>query len=210
MTTGISAVMARVADLQARLGVRSTGRGFDAHLSAATEAIGGSASRSTGSDSTAVPSWEVQRAGFRAPLRVPESAWTSQLPAAARPFVDAIEEAAAGAGIDPRLLAAVAWAESSFTPDAVSHAGAIGLTQLMPPTADALGVDPWDPVENLQGGARYLREQFDRFGSTELMLAAYNAGPGSVARAGGIPNIPETQRYVPKVLEYYHRLGGHE
>lgn len=135
-------------------------------------------------------------------------AWQAGLPERAGPHLAALERAASEAGIDPRMLAAVTWAESGFVPEAVSHAGAIGLTQLMPATAAALGVDPHDPSENLRGGARYLREQLDRFGSVELMLAAYNAGPGSVQRARGIPDIPETQAYVPKVLGYYRRLGG--
>lgn len=130
------------------------------------------------------------------------------LPPAAERWAGAIEAAAFRAGLDPRLLAAVTWAESGFDPDAVSSAGAIGLTQLMPGTADGLGVDPHDPIENLEGGARYLAWTIDEFGSLELGLAAYNAGPGTVRAAGGIPDIAETRAYVPKVLEYYRLLGG--
>ena len=98
------------------------------------------------------------------------------------------------------------WAESSFNPSATSPAGAIGLTQLMPATAAGLGVDPWDPQENLLGGASYLSSQIERFGSVELGLAAYNAGPGRVDDAGGVP--PETADYVARVLDYYRVLGG--
>jgi soluble lytic murein transglycosylase-like protein len=87
-----------------------------------------------------------------------------------------------------------------------SHAGAIGLAQLMPGTAAGLGVDPTDPLQNLQGGARYLREQLDRFGTPELALAAYNAGPNRVAQAGGIPRITETQTYVRRVLDTWEQL----
>ena len=130
------------------------------------------------------------------------------LPASASRWASAIESAAFQAGVDPRLLAAVTWAESGFDPDAVSRAGAIGLTQLMPATAAGLGVDPTDPIQNLEGGARYLAWTIEEFGSVELGLAAYNAGPGAVRAAGGVPDIPETRAYVPKVLEYYRLLGG--
>ena len=103
-------------------------------------------------------------------------------------------------GIDPDLFVRQIQAESSFRPDAVSSAGAIGLGQLMPGTAKELGVDPNDPVQNLEGAARYMRQQLDRFGDPALALAAYNAGPDRVAKANGIPNIKETQNYVAKIL----------
>lgn len=135
-----------------------------------------------------------------------DQTWKSKLPAAGRAWADQIDAAAARHGLDPRLLAALVRAESGFRAEARSHAGAVGLTQLMPATARGLGVDPYDPVENLDGGARYLKSMLDRFGSTESALAAYNAGPGRVERAGGVPQIPETQAYVPKVLRYYEQL----
>jgi hypothetical protein len=134
--------------------------------------------------------------------------WVSALPARGVPWAGAIEDAATRAGIDPRLLAALVWGESEFTPDAVSPSGAIGLTQLMPATAAGLGVDPTNPIQNLDGGARFLASMIRQFGSLELGLAAYNAGPGAVRRAGGIPSIPQTQAYVPKVLGHYYSLGG--
>ena len=86
--------------------------------------------------------------------------------------------------------------ESGWNPTAKSHKGALGLAQLMPATARYLRVDPLDPEENLEGGARYLRKQFDRFKSWRLALAAYNAGPNAVKRHGGIPPYKETQNYV--------------
>jgi hypothetical protein len=136
--------------------------------------------------------------------------WIGQLPTAGQSWATEIERAATSAGLDPRLLAAMVWQESGFRPDAVSHSGAIGLAQLMPGTADGLDVDPWDPVQNLEGGARYLAWTIEEFGSIELGLAAYNAGPGRVREADGIPNIAETQAYVPRVLDYYRKLGGIE
>lgn len=107
-------------------------------------------------------------------------------------------------GLSPRLVQAVVQVESGYNPKALSHKGAMGLMQLMPATARLLGVaDPWNPVQNVRGGARYLREQIDRFGDLTLALAAYNAGPTAVSRHGGVPPYAETQRYVQKVLGLY-------
>jgi soluble lytic murein transglycosylase-like protein len=113
-----------------------------------------------------------------------------------------IDAAAASNGIDPALLKGLVSQESGFDPNARSGAGAVGLTQLMPGTAAALGVtNPLDPAQSLQGGAKYLRQQLDRFGGDEkLALAAYNAGPGAVAKYGGVPPYRETQNYVTNVL----------
>lgn len=103
--------------------------------------------------------------------------------------------------LSPSLIEALVWQESRWRPNAVSHAGARGLAQLMPATARELGVDPDDPMQNLEGGARYLRQQLDRFdGDLEKALAAYNAGPGRVIRANGIPRIRETQKYVAAIM----------
>lgn len=131
-----------------------------------------------------------------------------ELPPAARPWRDHIAATASRHGLDPNLLTALVHQESGFRADARSGAGAIGLTQLMPATARELGVDPTDPLANLDGGARYLRQQLDRFRSVPLALAAYNAGPGRVAASGGIPAISETRRYVANVMAMYARLGG--
>lgn len=141
------------------------------------------------------------------PVDGPPPAWTGALPSSGQPWAAVIDSVAARVGLDGRLLAAVVWTESGFYPAAVSSAGAIGLAQLMPGTAAGLGVDPWDPVANLTGGASYLRSMIDRFGSVELGLAAYNAGPGRVEAAGrAIPAIAETQLYVLRVIERYERL----
>lgn len=111
--------------------------------------------------------------------------------------------------ISPDLLEAVVWQESRWRPDAVSPAGARGLTQLMPATARQLGVDPLDPLAALEGGARYLRMQLDLFdGDVERALAAYNAGPARVQRAGRVPAIRETQIYVASIMaRLSHKLG---
>ena len=118
-----------------------------------------------------------------------------------------IAELSARYDLSPSLLEALVWQESRWRENAVSHAGARGLAQLMPGTARYLGVNPDDPMQNLEGGARYLREQLDRFdGDLERALAAYNAGPGRVIRSGGIPNIRETQGYVAAIMG---RLADH-
>jgi len=96
--------------------------------------------------------------------------------------------------------------ESNYTQGAVSHAGAIGLAQLMPGTADYLNVDPADPIENLDGGARYLLEQMAAFGTMELALAAYNAGPEAVRKFNGVPPYAETQSHIIKVMAVYDRI----
>lgn len=118
------------------------------------------------------------------------------------PFGAEIDAAASSNGIDPALLKGLVSQESGFDPNARSGAGAVGLTQLMPGTAAGLGVtNPLDPVQSLQGGARYLKQQLDRFGGDErLALAAYNAGPNAVAKYGGVPPFAETQNYVTSVM----------
>ena len=103
-------------------------------------------------------------------------------------------------GLPEDLFLRLVRQESGFKQDVSSSAGAIGLAQLMPDTAKYLGVDPHDPVQNLDGGARYLKEQYDTFGSWDKALAGYNAGPGAVKKYGGIPPYKETQNYVRSIL----------
>ncbi len=119
-----------------------------------------------------------------------------------------IRWAALDADVDPALFQALVETESGLRPHAISPVGACGLTQLMPSTARMLGLDdPFDPDQNLRGGATYLKKLLSRFdGDFELAVAAYNAGPSRVAKLGMVPRIQETQHYVTKILERFQHL----
>ena len=118
-------------------------------------------------------------------------------------YEDLIQEAAGVHHLDPDLIRAVMRTESAFNPAAVSPVGAMGLMQLMPALAKEMGVtDPFDPRDNIMGGAKYLRQLLDAHeGNLRLTLASYNAGPGNVERYGGIPPFEETRNYVRKITE---------
>ena len=117
---------------------------------------------------------------------------------------DLITQTAAEYGIDPQLVKAIAIAESDMNQDEISPVGAIGVMQLMPETAEGLGVNPYDTNENIAGGTKYLKQMLDTFdGDVPLAVAAYNAGPGAVKRYGGIPPYSETKNYVGRVMDLY-------
>lgn len=124
-------------------------------------------------------------------------------------YAVSVREAEQRYGLPPGLLQALIWTESRFNPMAVSPAGAAGLAQLMPGTARYLGViNRHDPLASIDGGARYLREMLDKFGAIHLALAAYNAGPRAVTRAGGIPRNSETPGYVRSVLARWRTISS--
>ena len=115
-------------------------------------------------------------------------------------YLESARNAARKHGVPEDLFLRLVEQESGWNPGAVSNKGATGLAQLMPGTADVLGVDITDPHENLESGARYLRMMYDRFGDWKLALAAYNAGPEAVQKHGGVPPYDETQGYVVAIL----------
>lgn len=121
-----------------------------------------------------------------------------------------IRQAALAEGVDPALVAAIVQVESGFNPKAFSEKGAVGLMQVLPETAMLVGVaSHHEPEANLKAGCRYLRLLFEEFGGdVELVLAAYNAGPGAVYKSGGIPPFRETQAFVLRVEEAYRKLTG--
>ena len=193
----VDTVVARVSQLEAMIAAANggspspsvaTSTSFDHQLSQATSAQAATATAATGTSSTATGSGSV-------------------------PYEQQIDAAAQKYGIDPAILKGLIKQESGFNPAAGSPAGAQGLTQLMPGTAAALGVtDVHDPAQSIDGGARYLKQQLDRFGGDySKALAAYNAGPGAVQRYGGIPPYAETQNYVKSILAFaqqYRQDGG--
>ncbi len=137
-----------------------------------------------------IPSVSVEMGNF-IPIR-PEDA-----------YEELIKEAADVHKLDPALIRAVMRTESAFNPAAVSPVGAMGLMQLMPALAEEMGVtDPFDPRDNIMGGAKYLRQLLDAYeGNIRLTLASYNAGPGNVRRYRGVPPFKETRNYVRKITE---------
>jgi soluble lytic murein transglycosylase-like protein len=179
----ISQVIARVHQIQSLLGEPSgTNTEFGSELQRAAESHPREAARASSNDGKGQ---SRTPAGTLAPL---------------------IAAAAGRTGLSEDLISAVIATESGYRPDAVSRTGAAGLMQLMPGTARALGVDdPFDPSQNIMGGAEYLRQQLNRFGTVEKALAAYNAGPGAVERHHGIPPFAETQNYVQRVLNHLRR-----
>ncbi|WP_051323680.1 lytic transglycosylase domain-containing protein [Candidatus Solirubrobacter pratensis] len=200
----IESVLDRMNALQAMLDSASgppapaaAGTGDAAAFSAALASASAGADSGTDSGASA-----ATFASLASPLGAAASApaGASGLPAGT-PYGAEITAAAQRNGLDPALLAGLIEQESGFDAGARSGAGAQGLTQLMPGTAAGLGVtDPLDPAQAIEGGAKYLKQQLDRFGGdTARALAAYNAGPGAVQRFGGVPPYAETQNYVRAV-----------
>jgi soluble lytic murein transglycosylase-like protein len=197
----VEAVVARVEQLHQLVSAAAApggngGQDFASQLTAATSAALPAASVATAPAAATVATTATTTA-------------TSALPPGV-PYGAEITAAAQRHGIDPALLAGLVRQESNFDPTAGSPAGARGLTQLMPGTAAGLGVtDVTDPLQSLEGGAKYLKQQLDAFGGdVTKALAAYNAGPGAVQRYGGVPPYAETQNYVQKVQAFAAAYRG--
>lgn len=187
----IELISARMADIQAQI-----------------SALGGADTSSAPASAT---SFADQLAAAQTATPTTTTATGTTLGGGAPSQYDAqITAAATKYGLDPALLKGLIRQESNFNASARSGAGAQGLTQLMPGTAASLGVtDATDPAQAIDGGAKYLKQQLDRFGGdASKALAAYNAGPGAVAKFGGVPPYAETQNYVTKVLGYAAEYRG--
>jgi soluble lytic murein transglycosylase-like protein len=209
----IDATVARVAQLEAMLGLSPAGApvstpptttGTSSTSSSSPTSFAAQLASLAGTPATAATSDpSLTNAPAATTGATPTGATSTGTPGAATPFAAEIDAAAKKYGVDSALLRGLIRQESNFNANATSPAGARGMTQLMPGTAAALGVNPAIPAQAIEGGAKYLRQQLDKFGGDpEKALAAYNAGPGAVQRYGGVPPFAETQNYVRKVMAY--------
>jgi soluble lytic murein transglycosylase-like protein len=195
----VDAAVARVAQLEAMLGLSPAG----APVSTSQTTTGTTGTQGSFAAQLASVTGSAPTAATTDPSATAGAPGATGAPGANTPYAAEIDAAAAKYNVDPALLRALIRQESNFNANATSPAGARGLTQLMPGTAAALGVDPSVPAQAIEGGAKYLRQQLDKFGGDPAKaLAAYNAGPGAVQRYGGVPPFAETQNYVRKVLAY--------
>lgn len=194
---GVREVQARISELQAQFGLPGNVPGMDFTKTLRQEIKKQTAIKEAAATKPSVP---VEKA--KAADKVYSA--NASLPLADESLSSLITNAAKKYQVDPKLVSAVAEVESGGRQEATSAAGAVGVMQLMPDTAASLGVNPYDKRENVEGGAKYLKEMLDLFGGdVKKAVAAYNAGPAAVKNYGGVPPYKETQNYVNKVLDIY-------
>lgn len=194
---GVREVQARISELQAQFGLLGNVPGMDFAKTLRQEIKKQTAIKEAAATKPSVP---VEKA--KAADKVYSA--NASLPLADESLSSLITNAAKKYQVDPKLVSAVAEVESGGRQEATSAAGAVGVMQLMPDTAASLGVNPYDKRENVEGGAKYLKEMLDLFGGdVKKAVAAYNAGPAAVKNYGGVPPYKETQNYVNKVLDIY-------
>lgn len=205
--TGVRQVQARIAQLQEQFGMPGMipGANFSRTLEKELQKASTAEKDEKAADKvTKAPDTEPLRESRKISRTQQPAKVLGDMPLADQKLSTLIESAAQKYNVDPKLVAAVAEVESNGRQEAVSSVGAIGVMQLMPDTAASLGVDPYDKQQNIEGGAKYLRQMLDTFGGDlKKAVAAYNAGPGAVKAYGGIPPYKETQNYVSKVLDIY-------
>jgi len=205
---GVRAVQARIAQLQQQFGLPGPvpGMDFQKKLDKEMQRGDAAAAGAAGKDAAQTPKEAVVHSAGSNGAANPFASYSvnSSLPVADQNLSSLIDAAARKYNVDPKLVSAVAEVESGGDQDAASSAGAVGVMQLMPDTAAALGVNPYDKKSNIEGGAKYLRQMLDAFdGDVRRAVAAYNAGPQAVKDYGGVPPYQETQNYVNKVLDIY-------
>ena len=194
---GVREVQARISELQAQFGLPGNVPGMDFAKTLRQEIKKQTAIKEAAATKPSVP---VEKA--KAADKVYSA--NASLPLADESLSSLITNAAKKYQVDPKLVSAVAELEPGGRQEATSAAGAVGVMQLMPDTAASLGVNPYDKRENVEGGAKYLKEMLDLFGGdVKKAVAAYNAGPAAVKNYGGVPPYKETQNYVNKVLDIY-------
>ncbi len=206
--SSINAVVNRIQDIEYKVGLRRSGGGAASFQQTLANEMQARTQKPVGrSNSQAAqpvrPSETAQDAGKTSEARAASDIRETAFPPDSAYF-DTIREAAGKYGVDPKLVSAVAEVESGFEQSAISATGAVGVMQLMPETAESLGVNPYDATQNINGGAQYLKKMLDTFdGDLRKAVAAYNAGPEAVREYGGVPPYSETQQYVASVLDLY-------
>jgi soluble lytic murein transglycosylase-like protein len=201
--TGVRHIQERIAQLQAQFGMPGNvpGMEFSKTLDKAIQRAGGTDQTQVVPEAGAASKTGQTQSTKNA---LPAYSVNASLPLADQSLSGLISEASQKYKVDPKLLSAIAEVESGGNQDETSSAGAVGVMQLMPDTAASLGVNPYDKQQNVEGGAKYLRQMLDTFGGdVSKAVAAYNAGPQAVKDYGGIPPYKETQNYVNKVLDIY-------
>ncbi len=204
--SSINAVVNRIEDIEYKIGMRRPRGGAVGFHQMLKDEIKAKTPNRGGNAAVQSPSQNTQRTkGEEKSASAPEKANTLPLSVPQdSAYFPAIQEAAGKYGVDPKLVSAVAEVESGYEQGAISATGAVGVMQLMPETAESLGVNPYDAAQNIDGGAKYLKQMLDTFGGdVRKAVAAYNAGPEAVHEYGGVPPYSETQQYVSSVLDLY-------
>lgn len=211
--SGVRHIQARIAAIQEQFGIPGGVPGMDFSQTLQKEMNKAKAQKSsvakTVAEAATVKETVAEHTEAKAPKEVRLTAYAPHTMGGSTMLADVslsklVHEAANKYQVDPKLVSAVAEVESGGNQAAESAAGAVGVMQLMPSTAAALGVNPYDKQQNIEGGAKYLRQMLDNFGGdVRKAVAAYNAGPNAVKKYGDVPPYPETQEYVNKVLDLY-------
>ena len=202
--SSVNAVVNRIEDIEYKIGLRRSRGGAAGFQQMLKEELKAKAPQRNNGAAAAASQTPQKNGAAANPSSIGGAARATSVVPQDSAYLGAIAEAAGKYGVDPKLVSAVAEVESGFSQDAISATGAVGVMQLMPETAESLGVNPYDAAQNIDGGAHYLKKMLDTFdGDLRKAVAAYNAGPEAVREYGGVPPYSETQNYVSSVLDIY-------